>query len=186
MRPLSIALVHYPVIDAAGAVVTTAITNLDVHDLARSARTYGCGRYFLVHPIQAQRDLVLRIREHWLTGSSGRRIPSRKEAIALVEVAVSLDEVYASLGGREAIEVWVTAARDLGKAMTMAAARTALEGEGKPVLMLFGTGWGLHQSVIEAADHTLEPVKAAIASGYNHLSVRAACAIILDRLLGAR
>jgi hypothetical protein len=186
VRPLSIALVHYPVIDAAGAVVTTAITNLDVHDLARSARTYGCGRYFLVHPIQAQRDLVLRIREHWLTGSSGRRIPSRKEAIALVEVAVSLDEVYASLGGREGIEVWVTAARDLGKAMTMGAARAALEGEGKPVLMLFGTGWGLHQTVIEGADHTLEPVKPAIASGYNHLSVRAACAIILDRLLGAR
>jgi hypothetical protein len=186
VRPLSIGLVHYPVIDAAGAVVTTAITNLDVHDLARSARTYGCGRYFLVHPIQAQRDLVLRIREHWLTGSSGRRIPSRKEAIALVEVAVSLDEVYASLGGRAAIEVWVTAARDLGKAMTMGVARSALEGEGKPVLMLFGTGWGLHHSVIEAADQTLEPVKPAIASGYNHLSVRAACAIILDRLLGAR
>jgi hypothetical protein len=188
VRPLFIALVHYPVIDAAGAVVTTAITNLDVHDLARSARTYGCGRYFLVHPIQAQRDLVLRIREHWLTGSSGRRIPSRKEAIALVEVAVSLEEVYVALGGRDAIEVWVTAARDLGKGapLTMAAARDALEGEGKPVLMLFGTGWGLDVRVLEGADRLLEPVKAQVASGYNHLSVRAACAIILDRLLGAR
>jgi hypothetical protein len=188
VRPLFIALVHYPVIDAAGEVVTTAITNLDVHDLARSARTYGCGRYFLVHPIQAQRDLVLRIREHWLTGSSGRRIPSRKEAIALVEVAVSLEDVYAALGGRDAIEVWVTAARDVEHAakVTVAGARAELEGEGKPVLVLFGTGWGLDARVLAAADRALLPVRARAATGYNHLSVRAACAIILDRLLGAR
>jgi hypothetical protein len=188
MRTLTIALVHHPVVDAAGAVVTTAITNLDVHDLARTARTYGCGRYFLVHPIQAQRDLVARIREHWLTGSSGRRIPSRKEALALVEVAVSLEDVYASLGGRDAIEVWVTAARDLGDgAMSTSDAREALEGEGKPVLLLFGTGWGLDRSVLLAADRRLAPVRAAAPGAtYNHLSVRGACAIILDRLLGDR
>jgi len=70
--------------------------------------------------------------------------------------------------------------------VSMAAARDALEGEGKPVLVLFGTGWGLHGRVLEGADRTLEPVKARAATGYNHLSVRAACAIILDRLLGAR
>jgi hypothetical protein len=186
VRPLAIGLVHHPVIDAAGKVVTTAITNLDVHDLARSARTYGCGRYFLVHPIQAQRELVLRIREHWLSGSSGRRIPSRKEAIALVEVAPALADVYQALGGREGIEVWVTAARDVGPVMPMAAARQALEGDGKPLLLLFGTGWGLHESVVHQADRALEPVKASLETGYNHLSVRGACAIILDRLLGAR
>ena len=32
-RRLAIALVHYPVLDGKGEVVTTAITNLDVHDL---------------------------------------------------------------------------------------------------------------------------------------------------------
>jgi hypothetical protein len=186
VRPLAIGLVHHPVIDATGKIVTTAITNLDVHDLARSARTYGCTRYFVVHPILAQRELVLRIREHWLSGSSGRRIPSRKEAIALVEVAPALDDVYAALGGREGVEVWVTAARDVGPAMTMGAARQALEGPGKPLLLLFGTGWGLHESVIKGADCTLEPVRATVDTGYNHLSVRGACAIILDRLLGGR
>ncbi|HTQ48077.1 MAG TPA: RNA methyltransferase, partial [Polyangiaceae bacterium] len=68
MRRLAIALLHYPVLDGQGAIVTTAVTNLDVHDLSRSARTYGCSDYFVVHPITAQRELVDRIRTHWTEG----------------------------------------------------------------------------------------------------------------------
>ena len=186
-RRLAIALVHYPVLDAKGETVTTAITNLDVHDLARSARTYGCSDYFLVHPITAQRELVLRICDHWTNGSSGKRIPDRKLALALARVVPSLEDAYAALGGRENIEVWVTAARKLGPAISMREAREKLEGpSGKPVLVLFGTGWGMASVVVEGADFALEPIRAEAASGYNHLSVRAACAIALDRLCGAR
>ena len=75
---LAIALVHHPVLDGQGAIVTTAVTNLDVHDLSRSARSYGCSDYFIAHPIAAQRELVERIRQHWTDGSSGRRIPDRR------------------------------------------------------------------------------------------------------------
>ena len=184
MRPLAIGLVHHPVLDAAGAIVTTAITNLDVHDLARSARTYGVSRYFLIHPIQAQRDLVARIREHWLEGSSGKRIPSRKAALALVEVTPSLDAAYEAMGGRAEVEVWITAARDVRPPIDFARARATLREEGKSVLLLFGTGWGLAPSVVDAADAVLPPIRAEGDTGYNHLSVRAACAITLDRLLG--
>ena len=35
-----------------GQSVATAITNLDVHDIARSSRTYGLGGYFVVTPIE--------------------------------------------------------------------------------------------------------------------------------------
>ncbi len=184
MRPVSIALVHHPVLDGAGSVVTTAITNLDVHDLARSARAYGCHRYFLVHPIQAQRALVERICRHWLEGAGGRRIPDRKEALALVRVAASLEDVFRELGGRDAVEVWVTAARDVGTPTPLSTARGALVVGNKPVLVVFGTGWGLDSSVIAGADRILAPIRAATATGYNHLSVRSACAIVLDRLLG--
>jgi hypothetical protein len=176
--------VHHPVLDAQGATVTTAITNLDVHDLARSARTYGCTDYFLVHPITAQRDLVARICEHWTEGSSGKRIPDRKIARSLVRTTPSLEDLYARMGGRDAIEVWVTAARTVAPPLAMSEARARLEGEGKPVLILFGTGWGLARSVIDGADATLPSIKAAADTGYNHLSVRAACAITLDRLRG--
>jgi hypothetical protein len=54
----------------------------------------------------------------------------------------------------------------------------------RPVLVLFGTGWGLPSPVVAAADLRLAPIRAAAETGYNHLSVRAACAITLDRLLG--
>ena len=196
MRRLAIALVHWPILDQQGAIVTSAITNLDVHDLARSARTYGCSDYFLVHPVSAQRELVARICEHWRDGSSGKRIPDRKVALALVRTATSLDDAYAQLGGRENIEVWVTAARSVSQsAIETPEARARLEGVAgeqskesneKPVLLLFGTGWGLAREVIDAADVVLAPIRASAASGYNHLSVRAACAILLDRLRGAR
>ena len=189
MRRLAIALVHWPVLDQQGATVTSAITNLDVHDLARSARTYGCSDYFLVHPVSAQRDLVARICEHWREGSSGKRIPDRKVALELVRTMSSLADVYAALGGRENVEVWVTAARSVSQApMNASEARARLESsdEAKTVLMLFGTGWGLAREVIDAADVTLAPIRASVASGFNHLSVRAACAILLDRLRGER
>ena len=186
-RRLAIALVHWPVLDQQGATVTSAITNLDVHDLARSARTYGCSDYFLVHPVAAQRDLVARICEHWREGSSGKRIPDRKVALALIRTAPTLADVYAELGGRESIEVWVTAARSVSQtAIEAAEGRRRLEGgDTKPVLLLFGTGWGLAREVIDGADVVLSPIRAREATGFNHLSVRAACAILLDRLRGA-
>ena len=183
---IAVALVHHPVLDGQGAVVTTAVTNLDVHDLARSARTYGCTDYFLVHPITAQRDLVERIRSHWTEGSSGRRIPDRREALSLLKIVPSLDDATERLGGRAAIEVWVTAARVLGPSLPFTEARARLEADpDKGRLIVFGTGWGLASSLVDAADAVLEPIRGA-GGDYNHLSVRAACAIALDRLLGAR
>ena len=68
----------------------------------------------------------------------------------------------------------------------MSEGRRRLEGEGKPVLLLFGTSWGMPESLLAGADGRLEPVVAQADTGYNHLSVRSACAILLDRLLGAR
>src|SRR6185369_15865812 len=97
-----------------------------------------------------------------------------------VRVVPSLDDAVAALGGRGAVEVWITAARHVAPPVTLAEARARLEGEGGPVLLVFGTGWGLAPEVVARADQTLEPVRAAMNADYNHLSVRAACAIILD------
>jgi len=185
LRRVAIALVHYPVLDGQGAVVTTAVTNLDVHDLSRSARTYGCTDYFVAHPIAAQRELCERILAHWTDGSSGKRIPDRREALTVLRVVESLDAAIEALGGRAAVEVWITAARSLGQSVSFAEARARIEGEGRTVLLVFGTGWGLAPTVLDGGDALLEPIRAA-RGDYNHLSVRSACAIALDRLLGAR
>ncbi len=186
MRRIAIALVHWPVLDAQGAIVTSAITNLDVHDLARSARSFGASDYFLVHPISAQRELVEKIQKHWAEGSSGKRIPARKDALALVRAVPSLDDVFTALGGRATIEVWTTGAKATPGVLSMAEARARVERDGPPILMVFGTAWGLAPEIHTAADARLAPIVAARDTAYNHLSVRSACAIYLDRLLGAR
>ncbi len=188
MRRLAVALVHHPVLDGRADIVTTAVTNLDVHDLARSARSYGCSDYFVTHPIAAQRELVTRIRDHWTEGSSGRRIPDRREALGVLRIVDSLDAAIDALGGRASVEVWVTAARELGDSVAFSEARARLwdaAADPRAVLVVFGTGWGLAPAVTNGADALLEPIRAA-AGDYNHLSVRAACAIALDRLCGAR
>jgi hypothetical protein len=182
-----LALVHHPVLDRSGEVVTTAITNLDLHDMARSARTYGVEDLYVIHPVEAQRSLADRIRSHWVTGSGKRRIPDRAVALELLRVVPSLDDVFAAVGGsagRAGVEVWTTAARGRDRLLTYVEARARLERASLPVVILFGTGWGLTPALIEDADVRLEPVRARGETGYNHLSVRAACAISLDRLLG--
>jgi hypothetical protein len=56
--------------------------------------------------------------------------------------------------------------------------------EGNPYLLLLGTAWGLSENLIAEADYVLEPIKGV--SDYNHLSVRSAAAIIMDRLMGEK
>jgi hypothetical protein len=59
--------------------------------------------------------------------------------------------------------------------------------EDGPLLLLFGTGWGLTEEFIQCCDQWLPGVRAVTGrDGYNHLSVRSAVSIILDRLLGDR
>jgi len=181
MRRVAVALVHHPVLDRTKGIVTTAVTNLDIHDIARSAHTYGLSDYFVVHPVAAQRELVERVRAHWTEGSGARRIPDRSPALSAVRVVDDLDAVERELG---APEVWVTSAQDQGKILGFSDARARLAQAGPPVLIVLGTGWGLASSVHERASYQLAPIRSPRADGYNHLSVRAAAAIMFDRLLG--
>jgi len=186
-RALHCALVHHPVKNRDGDVVASAITNVDVHDLARSARTFGLTGYWVVSPIAAQRLLVERILEHWRTGSGSRRVPERTLALSICRpiesVDAALDAIAAEAGARP--ELWITAAKPPpGKSViSWDTARARLEGEGAPVLILFGTAHGLHPLLTDRADAVLPPIEG---HGYNHLSVRAAAAITLDRLRGTR
>jgi hypothetical protein len=176
-------LVHHPVDDRQGRVVTAAITNIDLHDISRSALTYGLCGLWVAHPVTAQRTLAERIREHWVEGSGGRRIPDRVPALSQLHVVESLDEAMAALGPDT--ELWTTSARPpTERALGLKEARQRLRGSGPPVLIAFGTGWGLSEPVHERAAARLCPIVSPTKEGYNHLSVRAAAAIMFDRLLG--
>ena len=178
-----VALVHHPVLNREGASSTSAITNLDVHDIARSCRTYGVDTYFLVHPVAKQRELVETIVSHWTHASSAERIPTRKDALSLVRAVPSLEEMYASLGGRENITVWATTAAARDNQLGFAEAKQRAYRADKDILLLLGTSWGLMPETLDASDACIAPLVGPNSS-WNHLSVRAACAIMLDRLLG--
>jgi len=174
------------VLDRAGNEVTTSVTNLDVHDIARSARTYGLRGYFVVCPIEAQHPVVQRIVDHWCTGAGTTRFPERAEAIALVILCRSIEEAIAEIEQREgqSPRLVVTSAKDGPGRASYAAEAARLQEESRPTLLLFGTGHGLSERVLQHADAFLAPIGGP--SDFNHLSVRAAAAITLDRLLAPK
>jgi hypothetical protein len=184
MHSVYAALVHHPVVDRHGRVIASAVTNLDVHDLARLARTYGLGGVYLVTPLGDQQEFARRIVDHWTTGPGADCIPDRRAAMQLVEVVGTIADAIAAVAAREGRCPHVTAsgAREHPGALRHAEWRDLRQAA--PQLLLFGTAWGLAPEVFAAADHVLHPI--AGACGYNHLSVRCAAAILIDRLLGDR
>lgn len=182
---LSIALLHYPMVNKRGDAVATSVTNFDIHDIARAARTYGVERYYIVTPIPMQQDFVRRIMRYWLEGFGAEFNPSREQAMSRVDVLPDLAAVGDAMSRNGGNPVWVmTSARAGAALMSVREMRERLERGEENFCLVFGTGHGLHPEILELADAVLEPIYGP--TEYNHLSVRAAVAIYLDRLLGRR
>jgi hypothetical protein len=181
-----VALVHHPVLEKGGRVVTTAVTNLDVHDIARASRTYGLAGYFVVTPIAAQRRLVEEIRGHWTTGAGREHNDKRTSALELVRIVSSIEEARDAIAAERGHPPYVVATGARARAdvavVDHRVLRAAREADPRAVLLLFGTGWGLADPVFALADRVLAPIRGPATDGYNHLSVRSAVAIVLDRL----
>jgi len=182
--PYFLVLLHHPVYDKNGRVVTTAVANMDVHDIARASRTYGVQRYYIVTPLEAQIILVEKILAHWQEGYGAVFNPSRREAFQRVCVKKSLDDVLADVAGQsgKSVRLVVTGAGLSDDAITSETLKSLILREEDSFVLIFGTGSGLAAEVLNRADYRLLAVKGV--SGYNHLSVRSAVSIILDRLWG--
>lgn len=182
--PVYLGLVHYPIYNKNNEIITTAITNFDIHDIARTARTYDLLKYFIIHPLAGQQALAGEIISYWQDGYGGQYNPDRKEALRIVEVipdiAAAVEYITARDGAKPLIVT--TDARKYDNTVSYGRLRREITGTGRPCLLLFGTGWGMENSVMEQFDYILEPIYGP--GNYNHLPVRAAVAIILDRLLG--
>ena len=179
-----IALLHYPVYNRAGQIVATSVANMDIHDIARSAKTYGLRRFFIVTPIAEQRELTDKILDHWKTGYGATFNPSRKEAFDLAESTCDLDGAIKAIKEIDHdVKLVVTGAGLKENLITHNALRKdILSSSRNSYLILFGTGSGLSHDIVSLADYCLEPIKGP--NEYNHLSVRSAVAITLDRLFG--
>jgi hypothetical protein len=185
MGELYVALIHAPVYNKNGEEIATSITNLDLHDIARCAATYGVKAYYVVHPAPAQQDLARRIMSFWLEGYGAEYNPDRYEAFARVRLVSTWQEVLAEIkqeqAGKKVYSV-ATDARLYPNTITYQDLRRQLNAGENSYVLLFGTGWGLLQEEVEKADYILKPIYGP--GDYNHLSVRSAAAIILDRLRG--
>ncbi|UCG65416.1 MAG: RNA methyltransferase [Deltaproteobacteria bacterium] len=177
-----IGLLHYPVYNKRGEIIASAITNLDLHDLARLAKTYGAGRFYVITPLADQQDLAERICQHWVSGFGALYNKDRQEAMSLISVVPSLEKSMEEIKDREG-ELPALMVTDAGKnkreRITYEMAREIVAST-RVIMLLFGTAWGIAQELMRKADYVLAPIVGV--SQYNHLSVRAAAAITLDRL----
>jgi hypothetical protein len=180
---LYIALLHYPVYNKNGKVVTTSIANTDIHDIARLSRTYGVQNYFVVNPLSAQRDLAYEIIDHWRQGYGAVFNPSRREAFELVMLKASLGDVQAEILEQTGTlpQIIVTGANFKDRLLSCDELKKKIRNDNLPYLIIFGTGSGIAQEIVDMAHYRLEPVKGI--GDYNHLAVRSAVAIIIDRIM---
>ncbi|MEK6680685.1 MAG: RNA methyltransferase [Nitrospirota bacterium] len=180
---LYIALLHYPIYNKNKKLVTTAVTSFDIHDIARLARTYDIPKFYIVTPIESQRLLTERIITHWTEGFGAGYNPTRGEALKIVSVVPDLKAVKGDIAKKEGSrpKIVVTDARIFKGAIDYSVLRKRIRKGRTSYLVLFGTGWGISKRLINSADYILKPIRGG--AGYNHLSVRSAVSIIIDRLL---
>ncbi len=184
--PLCFALIHFPVYDKSGNTVTTSVHGLDLHDIARIAKTYDMASFYIVNPLESQAALAQKIMDHWTEGFGSHYNPHRKNAFELVKTVHDVDEAvtdYEKLTGKKVCRV-ASGASLKNVDITFESLRNELfrPDDDKAYMLLLGTGWGLSKEVIEQADYRLESI--CPEKEFNHLSVRSAASIIADRLLG--
>ncbi len=175
-------LVHYPVYNKNNDVVCTSVTNFDIHDISRSCRTYDVKGYRLIVPVEAQKMLTERIIGYWQEGTGGQYNKDRENAFSITRVMDSIEKTIEEIEEGQKPVIITTSARIFSNTIGYKALSEKIFEDDRPYLLLFGTGWGLTDEIMDMSDYILEPIRGN--TRYNHLSVRAAVAIILDRLLG--
>ena len=180
---VDVALVHYPVVNRVGETIGSAVTNLDLHDIARAGRTYGVGNYWVITPFSEQLELASQIVGHWTDGHGAQVNPDRQNALSIIRLCATiedaLEQATVAYGARPV--VLATCAKKQANTRSYATIREMIRRD-TPVVLLFGTAWGLSPEVMEMVDGVLPPLSGPTV--FNHLSVRSAASIILDRLLG--
>ena len=184
MAELYLGLVHYPIYNKRMHVIASAVTNFDIHDISRTCRTYDVKRYYIIHPLDVQRDIIKKIIGYWQDGYGRTYNPDRSNALDIVcwqaDIEAAAQDIEAQTGKRPYIVT--TDARIYPNTVSYGFMRKQLKEGDRPILLLFGTGFGIEAETMSKFDYILEPIYGSC--DYNHLCVRSAAAIILDRLAG--
>lgn len=179
-----VALVHYPVYNKNSEVVATSVTNFDIHDISRTSKTYGVTGYYIVTPVDAQKELTGRIIGYWQDGFGGAYNRDREEAFSTTYIVDSIEKAMEEIENKTGKKplIVTTSAKIYTNSISYKDLSEKMFDDDNAYLLLFGTGWGLIEDVMDMSTHILEPIRGG--AKYNHLSVRSAVSIILDRLLG--
>ncbi len=181
-QKIYIFLVHYPVYNKRKEIIASAIANIDLHDLSRLARTYGIERVYIIQPIEEQRIFGKTLIEHWIKGGGREYNPLRSEALSLLKIVSNIEEAIEEIRQKEGMRPVLigTDAKAKRSYLTPEEVRSLLFE--KPIVLVFGTAWGLEENFLHQCDYFLEPIWGRL-DEYNHLSVRSAASILLDRIL---
>jgi hypothetical protein len=178
-----VALLHFPVYNKTRDVVATSLTTLNIHDLARLATTYGAPGFYVVTPLKRQQEVARRVIDHWTKGYGATYNPTRAEALQHLQVVDSLADVKEDIERRCGMppRTIATDARPFPQCISYHELRQVLWEQPAVFLLLLGTGWGLTEELMAHCEYILAPIVGL--SSYNHLPVRIAAGIMLDRLL---
>lgn len=182
---------HYVVLMHSQVIVdqasgTASVTSIDLHDIARSCKTYGVERFFVVTPLKDQQEIVKTFISFWTSTEGIEYNQTRFQAVSNLLLVSDLGQVIEKITQSEGQKplLIATSAKELEfkeKKITFWDQGFVWRQE-RPVLFVFGTAKGLDDELIGSCDFLLEPIYGL--SDYNHLSVRSAAGIILDRWFG--
>jgi tRNA (guanine37-N1)-methyltransferase len=164
-----------------GMPIGSALTTIDMHDIARASKTFGVKGFYVVTPFADQAALANQVIDHWTKGVGGELNPSRKEALELIRVTATFEEAVQRIQSKEkkSVVTVATSAKDLDETISITTLKEKLASNA-PHVLVFGTAWGMAEELIDTCDLKLEPIKGL--GEYNHLSVRSAASIYLDRI----
>jgi tRNA (guanine37-N1)-methyltransferase len=163
----------------------TSVTSIDIHDIARSAHTYGLEHFFIVTSLEDQHAIVKQFLYFWQQSEGIEYNHTRHEALERVKIMHTLDDVMEWINqnyGQKPLQVVTSAQKIEGVPVLTFVDQETVWKHNKPVLFILGTGQGLAPSMLSKADYALVPLEGL--SEYNHLSVRSAASVIFDRWLG--
>ena len=163
----------------------TSVASIDIHDIARSCKTYGIKNFFIVTQLEDQFKIVNTFFDFWHSKKGKDYNLSRYNAIESVILTKSFESVLEQIKQKENLDpiIVTTSAKAHGNGVKIDYFSQGLVWkENRPVLIVFGTGQGLSDEIMDQSNFILTPVRGL--TSYNHLSVRSAAAIILDRWLG--
>ena len=181
-RNLSLCLVHYPVLLKTKNPGASSLTNLDIHDIARSSCGYGLSSLYVSTPLSDQAQILQEILRYWTEGAGAASNPDRARALSLVrhvpEIADAVADIEKRTGQRPLV---LGSSAEWRKPSVYAPGMVRAALASGPVLLLLGTSHGLAPEALAACDGQLRPLR--FLDAYRRFSVRAAATVYLDRIL---